>query len=291
MMGIASLREFWSLVHEDEGGLAAETSRARITAPVKLNCGKTRPQVDQYDLAPPRLGIDTQSSPMSTRVQAYAHYLSYLLGTSLDDDQIVELAGAEPNAWGTGYDLVLWAEPAQSRASQFLFGSPTSRILERVPTSLLITRQPHWPLRQILLVVRSEEAHGQAVNWTIRLAQASGAMVTALVVVPLVSPLPNREVRQQQGLAMLLASDSLLERQSRYVVQRLEDGGLEAALRLRQGSPEQQIRAELRAETYDLVIVAAESKDWWLRRLIGETVEPILSRANCPVLIARPGQA
>lgn len=61
--------------------------------------------------------------------------------------------------------------------------------------------------------------------------------------------------------------------------------------RVRRGSPKQQIRAELIAEPYDLVIVAAESKDWRLRRLIGESVEPVLRHAGCPVLIAKPNQA
>ena len=111
------------------------------------------------------------------------------------------------------------------------------------------------PLRQILLVVRPEKAQDLALNWTMNLARRNGASLTVLVLLPLVPLLSSREARLQQGLAMLLAEDSLLEQQLRHISQRLADKGLEASLRLRQGSPEQQLRAELDAQKYDLVVV------------------------------------
>ena len=88
---------------------------------------------------------------------------------------------------------------------------------------------------------------------------------------------------------MLLAEDSLLEQQLRHISQRLADKGLEASLRLRQGSPEQQLRAELDAKHYDLVVVT-EAKAGWLRRLVGDSVEPALNRANCRVVRAKSFQ-
>lgn len=278
-MSLAGLREFRLLAGETERGLPVQTGQPETLAPVRGGRRKIQPHQDRLELTPPRLRLDTS---MPVGMQAYAHQLSLLLGVPLDDDRVVEV---EPAAERAGYDLLLWAEPVQSPIKTLIFGSPAVHILERVSTSVLVTRRPGWPLRQILLIVRSEAAHGLAVNWTIRLAQAGGARVTALVVVPQVSPRPR------QDLATLLAGDGLLERQSRYVAQRLEEAGVEATLRLRQGSPEQQIRAELNAETYDMVIVAAEPQDWWLRRLVGETVEPVLRRAACPVLVARPGRA
>jgi nucleotide-binding universal stress UspA family protein len=178
-------------------------------------------------------------------------------------------------------------EPPQSWVSRFIFGSAISSTLEQAPISLLVIRQPRWPLRQILLVVRSEEVQGLAAGWTVRLARASGAAVTVLALVPQFSPMPSREA-QQQGLLMLLAHHTPLERQVAYVSQQLQEEGMEASLRLRPGSPEQQIQAELNAQSYDLIILAAESKDGWLRRLLGESVEPVLNQATCPVLIVKP---
>jgi nucleotide-binding universal stress UspA family protein len=106
---------------------------------------------------------------------------------------------------------------------------------------------------------------------------------------PSVLLLSNREARLQQGLAMLLAEDSMLEQPLKHISQRLADESLEASLRLRQGSPEQQLRAELDAEQYDLVVVT-EAKVGWLRRLVDTSVEPAVKRANCRVVRAKPFQ-
>jgi nucleotide-binding universal stress UspA family protein len=297
-MNLTSLPEFRALVAGDEWA----TFRAIRSEEGWLSKGRqstTLPRSEEakswpeQSLAAPRLLLRSLAGSRAALVHNYAHHLSYLLGASFDhthplDKTHYELETGEPIP---DYDLMIMAEPHQSWAERLVFGSPIYRSLVRVPTSLLVARRPRWPLHEILLIVRSEAVHSLAVNWTIRLAQASGAVVTVLVVVPQVSPIRSREVRLQQGLAMLLSGDSLLERQIKYVSQCLEAKGLEALLRLREGFPEQQIRAELSTDSYDLVVVAAESQDWWLRRLVGESVEPVLSRANCPVLIAKPRQA
>lgn len=298
-MGITGLEELGVLASNDGWTPSINAIKAGDISPAKMSQGKTRSQGDkppfEHSFDALRLLMDIQADPVAAKARAYASYISDLLGASLDKNlspkQSRPAQAGRVGRISSDYDLVVWAEPAQSRVKRLLFGLPVHSILERVPTSLLVGRQPSWPLRQILLIVRSEEAHGLVIDWTIRLAQASGARVTALVVVPLFSPLSGREARFQQRLEMLLAGDSLLERQVKYVSQRLAGEGVEASLQLRQGSPEQQIRAELEAEHYDLIVVAAESKDWWLRCLIGETVEPVLNRANCPVLIAKPFQA
>jgi nucleotide-binding universal stress UspA family protein len=45
----------------------------------------------------------------------------------------------------------------------------------------------------------------------------------------------------------------------------------------------------LAEEDYDLVVIAAESADWWSRRLVGELVPSLLRWASQPVLVARSG--
>lgn len=284
-MGITGIKQFRIRVPDQVWSLSPRISRGRDRGIAQAK-GRIQPPVTRSGQESLGLGLDTQSSPAPARVQAYAQCLGNLLGMPVN---LVTLTGNCSTVSSANQDceLVIWGEPVQARAKQLFFGSPIHRVLKQVPTSLLVTRQTRWPLRQILLVVRSEAAHGLALNWTIRLARASGALVTVLVVVPLISPSPGREARLQQSLAMLLVGDGLLEQQVRFVAQRLEEEQVEATLRLRQGSPTQQVRAELEVQPYDLVIVAAESKDWWLRRMIGETVEPILHYATCPILIAK----
>lgn len=246
---------------------------------------------EDYLIAPSLL-LDTQVDSLAPEVQSYAAHLSHLLGASLDYTYSPGSTLNQPmtlaNEITANYDLMIVTEPRQSRLSRFIFGPAINHTLEQTPTSLLIVRQPSCPLRQILLVIRSEEAHGQATAWAIRLAQASGAAITVLALIPQTSPMPSREARLQQDLAILFAHHTPLEQQMQHFSQQLQDAGLEASLRLRPGSPDRQIRAELSAQPYDLVITAAESKNWWLRRLLGESVEPVLRRANCPVLITKP---
>ena len=46
---------------------------------------------------------------------------------------------------------------------------------------------------------------------------------------------------------------------------------------------------ELDTKQYDLVVVT-EAKVGWLRRLVGDPVEPVLNRANCRVVRAKSFQ-
>ena len=194
---------------------------------------------------------------------------------------------AEVAAACAGHDLVIFGEPGQSWFKRRLLGSPACQAIELSPTSLLVARRPRWPLKKILLIIRSEETNDAAINWAIRLARPGGAEVTVLPVVPPLLPVYNREVRVQQALAMLLATDTVLSRQMWQVIRRLGDEEIEGSLRLRQGTPIRQIRTELAEEEYDLIVVTAEPEDWWVRRLLGELVGPLLDWADRPVLIAK----
>ena len=63
---------------------------------------------------------------------------------------------------------------------------------------------------------------------------------------------------------------------------------MEKHLRFHQGSPEQQIQSELEEENYDLIVIAADPADWWLRRVLGEVVNPLLRCRKRSVLVAKP---
>jgi nucleotide-binding universal stress UspA family protein len=125
------------------------------------------------------------------------------------------------------------------------------------------------------------------VDWIIRLAQPSNAAVTVLAIVPDMPAICNQAVRMPCGLADWLATDTALGRQLRRIAQRLENWGAESTLRFRQGSPERQIQREVVEENYDLIVIASDPPSWWLRRLLGELVTPLLQWANQPVLVAK----
>jgi nucleotide-binding universal stress UspA family protein len=242
---------------------------------------------------PLRLLVCVPASPVTAKLQAYAQRIGNLLhshliyfpleaGTGPALKQLAEEAGQ-------GYDLVaVGGEPDQSLIERLLWKPVANQIVDRMPTSLLIVRQPRWPLRRILLLIRGEEADEGTLDWVVRLAQPSGAAVTVLAVAP-EGPLPySRESRALQGLAALLSMDTPAGKEMRHVAQRLTNAGIPSTLRLRQGSPVNQVRDQVAEEEYDLIVAAAEPSDGWLRRLLGDLIGSVLRWVDRPVLIVRP---
>jgi len=179
-----------------------------------------------------------------------------------------------------GYDLVLLGEPDWSLAERLLLVSKRHRTTTQTPTSLLIAQQPRWPLRKILLIIRGKESDDVAVDWTVRLARPSGAVVTILTMVPPGPAIYPGTAHMQQGVAALLAGNSALGLQMRQAAQRLADWEIESTLRLRQGPPDWLVHREVAEGDYDLIVVAARNRCRWLQRA-----------DHRPVLIARPAPA
>jgi nucleotide-binding universal stress UspA family protein len=216
----------------------------------------------------------------------YAEYLSHLLNGRLhhlvlpEHDTVTAVQRAAHRS-----DLVILDEPEQSFMARFCLGRPGQKFASRLPTSVLVARQPLWPLRQLLLVLRLDGCDGTAVFWAKRLAQASGAAVTVL---PLVPALPAMYASRPNGVASLLTSQTGAGQQVRQMARWLNDAQVTAVIRLRQGEPGEQIRSEVEASLYDLVLLGAEPEAWWPHWLLGNLVTPLLSWINHPVLIARP---
>lgn len=236
-----------------------------------------------------------QNNPAPNEVQAYARYLEGVLHAQLNyfqtkPDQpgsVSDLATA-----ACGHDLVVFAEPDQSLVKRLLVGPPGCQAAERIPTSVLLARQPRWPIEKILLVTRGQEGvDDQAIDWLIRLVQATNAAVTVLgIVLPMAAVYQRAVTHLPEGPTGWLTTDTPLGRQLAHISNRLQNWHIEGVLRFREGTPEQQIRREVAYDNYDLIVLAPDPRDWWLRRLIGELVDPLLHWIDRPVLIAKPAR-
>jgi len=234
------------------------------------------------------------ASPVADQLQAYAERLGELLGGHLHDLQETTGDDASFNDLvhaAHGYDLIIFGEPHQNLVERLLSGRADLKAADLMPTSVLIVRQPRWPLRRILFITRGHAIDDVAVDWTTHLAQASNAAITVLAVAPDRLPMWSQGTCMQCGLADWLATDTPLGRQLRRINQRLINTGTESTLRFRQGSPERQIQCEVVEGDYDLIVIAADPSNWWLRRLLGELVTPLLDVTDTPVLIAKPATA
>ncbi len=234
--------------------------------------------------------------PVPDEVQDYAQALGELL-----DARVGCLTSArEANALAKDddcapCDLVVFGRRRHPLIERLLSrsvadGAPVSQERE-IPFAVLVARGPRWPLRSILLVLWGGETDQAAVDWVVRLAQPSGGAVTVLAVVPPVPAMYGRQTGMDQGLPVLLTSATPLGQQMRQTARRLVECEIEGTLKLRQGPPDWQICCEIVKGDYDLIALAAKPCRWWLRWLEGDVVIPLLSKADRPMLIARPKTA
>lgn len=222
----------------------------------------------------------------SATLPPYSVYLSHLLGGRLSYFALPEkdTVTAVQNA-ARQQDLIVLDEPEQSLVTRLCLGPPGSKFAACLPVSVLVARQPLWPLRRLLLILRLDDGDETAVFWTKRLAQASEATVTIL---PLVPALPALYAPRPTSVQTLLSSQTAVGQQLRQISRQFYDDNVTAMLHLRQGEPGEQIRCEIETGLYDLIVLGTEPEAKWQRWLLGNLVAPLLTWINHPVLVAKP---
>lgn len=241
----------------------------------------------------PRVLACAHTCPDANKVLTFAEDFGGLLNAHVSVfrpllDQIPNCGALAQAVQRSDYDLVILGEPDQPFGQRLIKGPFLLKAITRINCSLLLARQPRWPLKRILLVVRGEEIDNVAVDWVVRIARPSGAAVTVLAVVPPVPAMFGGFERMQQGLDALLTTDTALGRQMRQMARWLVEWELEGTLRLRQGAPDEQIRREMIEGDYDLIAVAARRHSRLKRWLLSERVRSLLRWGNWPLLIAKP---
>lgn len=243
-----------------------------------------------------KLAVCAFPHPLSDELWDYAQALSSLLGAHLCRMTAVGEVGAlTKEGRRADCDLIIVAGPARGKGSHPLIQhllSPSmaegalSSQQSDAPFSVLVAREPRWPLERILLILCGESADNVAVDWTLRLACQSTAAVAVLAVVPPVPAMYHGLSRMEQTLRSLLTTDTALGCQMRQVARRLVESGVHATLRLRQGALDEQICRETVEGDHDLIVMSTRPCRWWLRQLKGDPICSLLSRVDRPVLLA-----
>jgi nucleotide-binding universal stress UspA family protein len=276
--------------NDDEGRAAVASALRAEIYPVTGNPSTIdRLLKDIWPEAPDSM-LELLMCPQTEPVVAdYADYLAGLLHarlSALNPEAVNPLDNLDEFS---GHDLVILNEPDQSLL-QRVFSSPAGcKAALRSPTSVLIPRQPTWPLKKILMVTRGQACvDNPAIEWLVRLAEPSGAEVTVLALVLNISTIYQQALTQMpRGVSDWLMSDTPLGAQLRQIATRLDAWQIKGRLHFRQGPPAQQIRQEAGQEAYDLIVIAADSTNWWERRLFGNLVDDLLHWADKPVLVAK----
>ncbi len=241
---------------------------------------------------PLRLVALRQADSPASDILSYASYLAELVGGSLREllvtgrAEAINLA-ARSELEEEPADLVVAGEPGESWIRRLLLGSSAGPIVSGVGTSSLVVRHPSSPIRNVLLVMGGSLPDLRAVDWVVRLARPAQASVTVLPVVPYLPAIAGAASRLVAGMPMLFGADAEEGRILKQVVARLTGSGIEGALRLRQGTPDCQVRSEAAGLPYDLVVVG--SKPGTTSRLWSTDDLPlrVLRWTRIPVLVAK----
>jgi nucleotide-binding universal stress UspA family protein len=248
-------------------------------------------QVKDFRQASLQMLVCHQHSPICKEIETYARYLSGLLNGQLTHYKTAAQTNVnfKDLANQKNQDLVIFGEPNRSWVKQLFTDPAGCKAVKCLPMSVLVVRQPHWPLQKMLFITQGHETDNVAVEWLLRLAQPGHTAVTVLALGPEMSPV-YRQAMIDMPLRIFewFITSSPLGQQLHRIADRLENWDVEEHLRFHQGSPDQQIQSEVEQEDYDLIVISADPCDWWLRRMLGEVVNPLLRWSERSVLVAKP---
>lgn len=222
-------------------------------------------------------------SPLSTEEETYLRYLTHLLNSAPGALLKRNRQFAEE---GDGPDLLIYWAPEVPRWQRWLGYAPAYGATADAAASVLVVRQPRWPLRRVLLIMRANEADAPAMPWLEGLVRPSQA---ELFVLPIVPPVPAmyRHGTVPLQADVLLAPNTFSGAWIRRLAALCTEWGIKGTVLLHDSSPQRRIEWAIKKSDCDMVIISAEPNHWLLRRLWGELVRPLFCGCDRPLLIAK----
>jgi nucleotide-binding universal stress UspA family protein len=231
--------------------------------------GERRPLLED---AAARLGMPSQL-PVT---------LSALAGNS--QAAILAAARAQP------YDLVILGRLHQP-LGRLLPGTRSKVIAQRLEPSVLRVHGPARPIRRILLASGGDYHTFADVEIAAKIAGPLGAAVTLLHVVSQQSLLFEGFSARRRSVVTLLSDDSPESTTLRQAVTMLRDREVECELKARVGPVLDEILAELRVGSYDMLVIGAHRVASALDRILLEDItDDLLDVSPLPVLVVKGGQ-
>lgn len=188
-------------------------------------------------------------------------------------------------------ELVIFETFESTFPKSFRKSSLDRKFVQQLETSTLIIKQPQWPIRNLLLVVKDEVCDETAINWALRLAKPSHAAVTIL---PIIIPIPEmykQSARENINVSSLLSTNSILGRKVLQTMRRFMEQDIEVDISLSNETPFWQAWYEIKNKCYEIVLIAADPGNWLLRWAGGELAASVIEWADQPVLISKPSES
>jgi nucleotide-binding universal stress UspA family protein len=190
----------------------------------------------------------------------------------------------------SNYELVVIGARWTGAVGEYWRSKKTYEVIKTVQPPVMVAIGERKELKRFVICTGGKEFIEQAVQFTGRLAAATGASVTLLHVMAEPPAMYADLVRREEDVAQLLQSKSELGTNLRRQRRELERLGVSAEVRLRHGIVIDQVFDEVREGNYDLIVTGTSQARGLLRHYImGDLTRSILNRASVPVLVARAG--
>jgi nucleotide-binding universal stress UspA family protein len=167
------------------------------------------------------------------------------------------------------YDLIVVGSHGKSRFLEFLIGGVSFQILHYAKRPVLVVKR----LKEMktLLACTDGSKHAQdAMKFTAEIAKAADSKVTVLYVA-------------REGCRGLPESEKIVEG-SREV---LEEAGIKAETKIREGPAAEEILREARRKDYDLIVMGHKGKSSIREFLLGDVVSKVTHHSLRPTLVYR----
>jgi len=229
------------------------------------------------------------------RIQAFRDYTGYLERTLGLSPVYFRPAADHMNGmrvyWEQflcgAYDLLVMGGIELTFLSHWLSVLFEQKVTMQEKTSLFIVREPVWPIQKILLLTQFNKNDEAATTWIARLTPACSATATILTIMPSLPTSLRQPGYVQSGLDGFLSSNTTSGIWLRHLSERLQEGGIQGEICLRQGEPETEVQQELAESHYDLIVIGADPYHKPSHWILGGLVGSLLHWTQCPVLIAR----
>jgi nucleotide-binding universal stress UspA family protein len=190
----------------------------------------------------------------------------------------------------TKYDLVIVGARKTGATGLHWRSEKMYELIKTVVPPVLVAMGEWAQLKRFLVCTGGKEFIEGAVQLTGKLASAVGASVTLLHVMAEPPAIYADLVRLEEDVDQLLGSKSELAINLSAQKADLEKLNVPADVRIRHGIVTDQVFAEARDRSYDLIVTGSSRARGMLRHYImGDLTRTILNHANCPVLVARAG--
>ena len=256
------------------GGLLAAACRTETTL---LGIAE-----EPRDEQPLRQALETQAA--SLRAQGIALEIVVRAGEPIR--QILKQTSA------INYDLVVIGARRTDTSGLFWRSMRTYEVIKAISPPVLVALGECTQLKKFLVCTGGKEFIGGAVHLTGVIAAATGASVTLLHVMAEPPAIYSDLVRMEEDVDLLLRSHSELGENLRHEKEELERIGVPTKVRVRHGIVVDQVFDEVDQGDHDLIVSGSSQARGLLRHYImGDLTRSILNRAECPVLVARAGEA